>query len=123
MGQPVSRQPGSNDPLRDLDARIQAARNQQADRSMDGPARSRDLGAGMRIAIEIAAAIGVGTAIGVLLDRWLNTSPWFLIVFFVIGTAAAFLNVYRISVELDRKRQAERRSQQDAEGDHRGGAA
>ena len=72
---------------------------------------------GMRIAVEIAAAIGVGTAIGIGLDRWLGTSPWLLIVFFLLGTAAAFLNVYRVAQELDRQRQAERQSQRQSGGE------
>ena len=109
----MSRQPGSDpDPLRQLDARIRAAREKKQRKGGPGGAvRSRDLGVGMRIAVEIAAAIGVGTAIGIGLDRWLGTSPWLLIVFFLLGTAAAFLNVYRVAQELDRQRQAERQSQ------------
>lgn len=60
----------------------------------------------MRIAVEMAAAIGIGVAIGVLLDRWLGTAPWLLLLFFVIGFAAAILNVYRTAQELDRKAKA-----------------
>lgn len=64
----------------------------------------------MRIGVELAAAIGVGTAIGIVLDRWLGTTPWLLIVFFLIGCAAGFLNVYRAAQNFDR----ERRSRRDA---------
>ena len=120
----MSRPPDPDpDRLRDLDARLRTARDRQAGKDWRQPARSRDIGVGFRISIEIAAAIGVGTAIGIMLDRWLGTSPWLLIVFFLIGTAAAFLNVYRVSVELDRKRREAKASQDETEEGRRGGAA
>ena len=67
------------------------------------------MAAGLRIAVELVAAIAVGTGIGIVLDRWLGTSPLLLIVFFLIGTAAGFLNVYRTAQELDRRRREERK--------------
>lgn len=50
----------------------------------------------MRIGVEIVAALIVGVAIGYFLDRWLGTKPWFLLLFFVLGAAAGFMNVFRI---------------------------
>jgi ATP synthase protein I len=32
-----------------------------------------------------------------LLDRWLGSSPWLLIVFFVLGAAAGIMNVIRVA--------------------------
>jgi len=32
---------------------------------------------------------------GWLLDRWLGTKPWLMIVFFFLGAAAGIMNVYR----------------------------
>lgn len=58
---------------------------------------------GLRIAVELAAAVVVGAFIGIVLDSWLGTRPWMLIVFFILGTAAGFLNVYRTAKELDQK--------------------
>ncbi|CAO3443320.1 ATP synthase protein I [Azospirillum largimobile] len=37
----------------------------------------------------------VGVGGGLLLDRWLGTAPWGLIVMFFLGAAAGVLNVYR----------------------------
>jgi ATP synthase protein I len=31
-----------------------------------------------------------------MLDRWLGTWPWLFLVFFVLGSAAGVLNVYRL---------------------------
>lgn len=61
------------------------------------------MAAGLRIAVELAAAVVVGTGIGIVLDRWLGTAPWLLILFFLIGSAAGFLNVYRAAQDIDRR--------------------
>jgi len=37
----------------------------------------------------------VGAGLGWLLDRWLGTTPWGLIVFLLLGFAAGVLNVMR----------------------------
>lgn len=66
------------------------------------------MGAGMRIAVELLAAILVGAGIGILADRWLGTQPWLLILFFVLGSTAGFLNVIRTAKQLDRERKAEK---------------
>ena len=33
--------------------------------------------------------------LGLLIDRWLGTSPWGFFIFFVFGLVAGVLNVYR----------------------------
>jgi ATP synthase protein I len=52
----------------------------------------------------IAIIIGFGT--GYLLDRWLGTSPVFVIVFFFFGVTAGVVNVVRTvnAVTRDEKR-------------------
>lgn len=52
-------------------------------------------GMAMRIGTELVAGLVVGVGIGYLLDRWLGTAPWFLVVFFFLGSGAGILNVYR----------------------------
>ena len=91
-------------PLHQLDEKLRAARSKREAKARGRP--NEGLGIGMRIAVELAAAIGVGTAIGILLDRWLGTTPWLLIVFFIVGCVAAFLNVYRVAEDFDRQRRA-----------------
>src|SRR5215472_10465834 len=59
-----------------------------------GPPRGA-LGLGLRIAIELVAALCVGLALGWLFDRALGTRPWGLIVFFFLGATAGMLNVFR----------------------------
>lgn len=47
------------------------------------------------LGITFAASIAIGTAIGIVLDRWLGTSPWLMILFFVFGVAAGFTNLLK----------------------------
>ena len=53
-------------------------------------------GIGFRAGVEVVSALVVGIVIGLLLDRWLGTWPWLFLVFFVAGSAAGILNVYRL---------------------------
>lgn len=87
-------------PLEDLGARVREAQRRQA-----GEARAPGviqgiagggLGLALRVGVELVSALIVGVGIGFLLDRWLGTKPWLLIVFFVLGSAAGVLNVFRV---------------------------
>jgi ATP synthase protein I len=50
---------------------------------------------GFRMSTELVAGVLVGALLGWLLDRWLGTSPWGLIVLLLLGFAAGVLNVMR----------------------------
>jgi F0F1-type ATP synthase assembly protein I len=43
---------------------------------------------------EFISAILTWGGIGWLLDRWLRTEPWFIVLGFVVGTAAGFYLMY-----------------------------
>jgi ATP synthase protein I len=53
------------------------------------------LARGLRLSAEFVAGVLVGAALGWLLDRWLGTSPWGMIVLLLLGFAAGVLNVVR----------------------------
>ena len=63
-----------------------------------GPGGMTGLGWALRIGVEMVSALAVGVGIGLLLDWWLGTGPWFLVVFFLLGAGAAILNVYRAAM-------------------------
>jgi len=63
---------------------------------------------GLRIAVELVAAVAIGTGIGWFLDSWLGTKPVLFLVFFLLGTVAGFLNVYRTAKEMDARAARER---------------
>lgn len=50
---------------------------------------------GMRLSAELVGGVVIGLLLGWLFDRWLGTTPWGLIVFFLLGFAAGVLNVMR----------------------------
>ncbi len=94
----------------DFDRRLREAEAKARQRSGTEPTdrgRAEGMAVGLRIAVELAAAVVIGTAIGFGLDRWLGTKPLFLVVFFIVGCAAGFLNVYRTAQELDRRRRSQ----------------
>jgi len=70
---------------------------------------------GLRIAVEILAAIAVGVAIGLALDAWLDTKPWLLILFCILGFGAAMVNVMRTARELELKRREAKRNLADTD--------
>lgn len=85
--------------------------------------RSEGMAAGFRVAVELTAALVVGGGIGYVLDQWLGTQPWLLILFFVIGAAAGFLTIYRTGQELDaraRERREAEAAEQKAKTDRKG---
>lgn len=85
--------------LKDLDARLKHRRaaefrNHRAE--ADARERGQGLSQALKIGVELVAALVVGVLLGLLLDNWLGTTPWLLIVFFVLGAAAGMSNVYRV---------------------------
>lgn len=91
----VEREPPSR--LRDLDARLERAREGAAPGRADAAAeRGRGLGFALKVGVELVAALAVGVGVGLLADSWLGTAPWMLVAFFVLGAAAGMMNVYRV---------------------------
>ena len=81
-------------PIEGLDARIRRARDARDDTKSTGQ-RSTGLAWAARLTTEMLAALVVGGGLGWLVDRWLGTRPWFMLVFLLIGCAAGMLNAYR----------------------------
>ena len=50
---------------------------------------------GMRLSAELVGGVAIGFILGWLIDRWLGTSPWGMIVLLLLGFAAGVLNVMR----------------------------
>ena len=85
--------------LEELDAKLKVARGQRPAPARKEPKAISGLepasGMALKIGVEFVSAIGVGVGIGLLLDYWLETKPWLMIVFFLLGSAAGFLNIFR----------------------------
>jgi ATP synthase protein I len=83
--------------LEDLDAKLREVRARHAEEPKRTGRQTigSGLGFALRVGVELVAALVVGVGIGLLLDYWLDTTPWLMVVFFFLGSAAGFLNVYR----------------------------
>jgi ATP synthase protein I len=88
--------------LGSLDQRLSEIRDtrnvragQSGEGSGDRAARASAFARGFRLSSELIAGVIVGAGIGWGLDRLLSTSPWGLIVFFLLGFVAGVVNVVR----------------------------
>src|SRR3546814_297147 len=109
--------PDRHNPMSDFNRRLKAAR----DRRSRGTGRERkrrplsDFGPAIRIGVDLVAGIAVGVFIGWLLDRWLGTTPWLMLVFFLLGSAAGITNVMRTARRLEADHLAAKRQQPSAD--------
>jgi len=85
--------------LDDLEAKLRQAREGSENGGSGGPALKKGDMSGFsmafRIGTEMVSALVVGVGVGWFLDNWLETTPWFLVVFFFLGAGAGIMNVYR----------------------------
>ena len=93
-----------------LDARLQSLNTRLGALKEMGkpqePGDSKSSSAGfanaMRLSSEFIVAVLVGAAIGYTIDYFAGTSPWGMIVFFLLGFAAGVLNVLRLAGTISR---------------------
>ncbi|MBK1698970.1 AtpZ/AtpI family protein [Rhodovibrio salinarum] len=102
--------PDEPSPLKGLGERIAARRAEHARQQgqKSSLASTSGLGLGLRIATELVSALAVGVGIGLILDTWLNTAPWLLITFFILGAGAGMTNLIRTAKEADAAQARER---------------
>lgn len=74
--------------------------------SGDGRARGEAFARAFRFVAELIVGVGVGGFIGWGLDRWLGTTPWFLVLFVTLGFAAGLMNVIREAQKAQAEAQA-----------------
>ena len=58
---------------------------------------------GFKISTEIVAALVIGVGIGLIVDNYFGTRPFGLIIFFILGAFAGFLNVYRVMRRIEKQ--------------------
>ena len=85
----------NNHKIKNIKKRIESLKKPN-NTSNDKFNKKNGLSFGFRIGVEIVATIIVGTAIGVFVDKYLGTKPFGLIIFFILGALAGFLNIYRV---------------------------
>ena len=80
----------------DLNKRIEKALNKEEKQKTENNSNQTLINTFSRVATELLAGLLIGACIGWTIDKWLKTSPWFLIIFFLLGGAAGILNLWRI---------------------------
>jgi ATP synthase protein I len=88
--------------LGSLDNRLSQIRDNRDNRtdqtgieSGNGAARASGIARGFQLSSELVAGVVVGALLGWGFDRLLSTSPWGLIVFFLLGFTAGLVNLIR----------------------------
>ena len=59
------------------------------------------LGLALSVGTVISSSVVGGVLLGYLLDRWFETKPWLTVAGVILGTAGAFVSVYRIMKRLE----------------------
>jgi len=82
--------------LEELDSRLKEIQEKRQRPEGLGMPPTRT-GQSLHLGIEMAATLAVGVGIGWFLDRWLDTTPWLLIVFLFLGIGAGLSNAFRLA--------------------------
>ncbi len=53
------------------------------------------VGHALELGVQIGGCVIIGLGIGILLDRWLGSSPWMMLLFLAFGFAAAVRTLLR----------------------------
>ena len=90
-----------DDNISKLKARINKIQENKVNKSR--PNKKMGAGLGFKVSTEIVAALVVGVVIGLIVDNYFNTKPFGLIIFFILGAFAGFLNVYRVIRRIEKR--------------------
>ena len=81
--------------LNQFDAKLKAARERIGESDSGDLAREgTSLGYGFRLSIELLAGLLVGLGMGYVIDGWLGTRPWLMLVFMILGLGGGILDVF-----------------------------
>ena len=88
----------------DLETRLKIAKSKlKNSSSAENEKRGSFIGFAFKLGTELIAAVIVGTIFGFILDNWFGTKPWFIIIFFFLGSAAGMLNVIKAANRIQKK--------------------
>ena len=86
----------AEDKLEDFARRLERSRQAHRGGDASGNEEGSALGLATRAVTELVVGLLVAMGLGWLLDRYLGTKPWFMLLFLPLGLAAGILNVMRI---------------------------
>ena len=89
--------------LEDLKTRLKIAKSKLQNGDHKKPDKKGVyLGNAFKLGTELVAAVAVGTIIGFILDNWFDTKPLLIIIFFLFGSAAGILNIFRAAKKMQK---------------------
>jgi ATP synthase protein I len=85
----------------DFKARLEKAQQKREEASWERSdlkiEQSGAAGKAWRLSVEMVAALLVCGGFGWLLDKWLDTKPWWMLVFLVVGGIVGIYNVFKVA--------------------------
>jgi len=90
-----------NENISKLREKIETIENKRLGNSKSN--KDKGAGLGFKISTELVAALIVGVGIGLIVDNYLGTKPFGLIIFFILGSFAGFLNIYRVMRRIEKQ--------------------
>ena len=87
--------------LKDSDLDLKDGKVVEAKDAEENAEGMSGLGFGMRIGLEFASGTVVGFLMGWGIDTYFKTTPWFLLIFTLLGFCAGMLNIYRVVNNID----------------------
>tara|TARA_Y100000817_G_scaffold105850_1_gene82888 strand:- start:315 stop:602 length:288 start_codon:yes stop_codon:yes gene_type:complete len=91
--------------LEDFKTRLKIAKSKLKNKQSENSTKKGIfLGNAFKLGTELVAAVGVGTIIGFILDNWFGTKPLLIIIFFLFGSVAGILNVFRAAKKMQNDR-------------------
>ncbi len=94
----------SSNELDDFGKRLAATQKSIEDRDKESVSTGSAYSFGFRLVTDLVVGVFSGFAIGYLLDSWLGTSPWLLLIFTPLGIVAGILNVIRAAKSVEAQR-------------------
>ncbi len=91
----------SNKEIESLKIKISKLTEQERKKET-GQEDKKGMSFGFRIGVELVASISVGVIIGIFVDKYLGIQPFGLIIFFILGSLAGFLNIYRVMRRIEK---------------------
>jgi ATP synthase protein I len=75
--------------------RLKKGRRMETPEEGEGSAGYRNLWGLSSLALNLPVSIAVGLFFGYMLDKWLGTKPWMLIVWTLLGVASGLITLIR----------------------------
>lgn len=96
--------PKASAELEGLAGRLREQRDQADLEARTRRTAAAALGGGFRIAVDMLAALAVGTGLGYMADRMLGTMPWIMVAGIFFGFAAGVRNMIRSARRMNAQR-------------------